>query len=316
MEAAFPDGLRMEEALAKIDGSLGWTVTLCSGACMFVGYIENEVAQEIFSDEQVCFAGSGHASGIASCKSDGYIVNGYWNYATGAPYATIFTANCKIEKNGNPVIDDNGEQKILSFFFKRNEVEIDADWDTMGLKATAGFSFRVTNLFVHTNRTFIIDAAHATIKAPIYQYPFIQFAEATLAVNSLGMANHFLEEAHHILQKSNIINNVKKAMLQDLQAANETLASLKNNFYAAVDESWNEQIAGKELSKEKLQCVSNTSRYLAKEIKTIVALLYPYCGLSKTKTSSTINRIFRDIFTASQHRLLNLPDSLLHTNVT
>jgi hypothetical protein len=72
LEVSLPDGLKIEEALATIDGSLGWTVTLCSGATLFIGYMQKDVAATIFADKKVCFGGSGRASGVARKNSDGY----------------------------------------------------------------------------------------------------------------------------------------------------------------------------------------------------------------------------------------------------
>src|SRR5690606_933558 len=40
LELLLPEGLQLQEGLARTDGSLGWTVTLCSGATMFAGYME------------------------------------------------------------------------------------------------------------------------------------------------------------------------------------------------------------------------------------------------------------------------------------
>src|SRR5947209_17627377 len=77
---SLPEGLRVEEALATIDGSLGWTVTLCSGATMFIGYLDQDIAQEILANEKVCFGGSGRASGVAKINNDGYKVSGLWHY--------------------------------------------------------------------------------------------------------------------------------------------------------------------------------------------------------------------------------------------
>lgn len=59
LNLSLPEGLQIEEALAAIDGSLGWTVTLCSGATMFAGYLQLLIADAIFADEKVCFGGSG-----------------------------------------------------------------------------------------------------------------------------------------------------------------------------------------------------------------------------------------------------------------
>src|ERR1043165_1948463 len=45
-----PTALRLDEALAHIDGSLGWTVTLCSGATMFAGFMDQKLARDLLAD--------------------------------------------------------------------------------------------------------------------------------------------------------------------------------------------------------------------------------------------------------------------------
>lgn len=300
-------GLRLEEALAKIDGSLGWTVTLCSGASMFVGYLENSISREVFSNEKVCFAGSGHASGIAKVTNNGYIVNGNWHYATGTPHATIFTANCTIEENGKLITDEKGEPVIRSFFFKKEEVKTFIDWDAMGLKATASDSFSVKDISVPDDRCFLIDVNHTTIDHPLYTYPFLQFAEATLAVNYLGMAQHFLDECGVIFKTIEVTDVQRNAVLSIYQQKEDELLLLKQEFYETVNESWWHHLEQYNDKGVKLQQVSAVSKKMVTAIKHIITDLYSFCGLSQTKPSSTINRIWRDIFTASQHRLLNIP---------
>lgn len=302
---SLPEGLIIEEALARIDGNLGWTVTLCSGATMFIGYLQHDIAKEIFANEKVCFGGSGRPSGIATINENGYEVTGLWHYATGAPHNTIFTANCRIEKDGNILQNEDGSQLVQSFFFTREEVIIHEKWNTMGLIATAGHSFEVNNLQVAPNRTFIIDSGHATLPDPIYHYPFLQFAEATIAVNTLGMAQHFLDECAIIFKQKE--NSAASILNKELQESNAALNDLRQRFYAAVDASWNCFINNEKETVQALQNVSTASRELATKGRAFVQELYPFCGMIAADTSSTINRIWRDIFTASQHSLLSFP---------
>ena len=305
LELSLPEGLRIEETLATIDGSLGWTVTLCSGATMFVGYLQQDIAKEIFRDEKVCFGGSGRASGVAKVNSDGYEVSGLWHYATGAPHNTIFTANCLIEKDGIILQNADGSPLVQSFFFTKDEVAIHEDWNTMGLIATAGHSFEVKNVQVSPDRSFIINSQHATLPNPIYAYPFLQFAEATIAVNTLGMVQHFLDECAVIFKQKE--NNASSILNQKLQQSITALNMRRRQFYAAVEASWNAFVINQKEDAQTLQTVSTTSRELVNKARALVQELYPYCGMIAADQSSAINRIWRDIFTASQHSLLNVP---------
>ena len=59
------EGLKILQTVSKIDGSLGWFVTLCSGANYFSRNLYPSVAFEIFSNQKACFGGSGMIGGTA-----------------------------------------------------------------------------------------------------------------------------------------------------------------------------------------------------------------------------------------------------------
>lgn len=308
LELSLPEALQYEEYLAYIDGSLGWTVTLCAGANLFCGYIEKQKAASVFSKEKVCFGGSGAASGMAQKTKEGYLVNGHWRYATGAPHLTHFTANCIIEENGKTVLTKDGAPLVRSFFFNKKDVMVYPDWETMGLKATAGHSFSVKNLEVGKAHSFVIDEKTTTMDAAIFKYPFMPFAEATIAVNTLGMARHFLDEAAAFVeQRYQSQKNAKEKYqhpIAEIDTTRQAIAQLSERLYEAVTVSWNELMYKGKPSAKSIKAISGLSRKLVKACRRSVADIFPYCGLAAASEANEMNRVFRDIFTASQHSLL------------
>jgi indole-3-acetate monooxygenase len=291
-------GLNVEEAIAWADGSVGWTVTLCSGANWFVGFLAPELAQDIFRDEKVCLAGSGRSTGIATDFGDYYTITGYWNYATGAFMATAFTANCVIEKDGIQVKNEDGSALIKSFVFLKDEVMLHQTWKTIGMIATGSNSFEVYKLIVPKNRAFTIDVHAAVIDAPIYHYPFQQFAEATLAVNSSGMAMRFLD----LCKPADI--NPGILSLEKWTGAVSQLQTARNNFYEAIHRSWQCHLKSTSISIDLLGAVTSTSRALAAISLDVTDKLYPLCGMAAANPATEINRLWRNLHTASQHTLL------------
>lgn len=306
---SLPDALRLEEAFSQTDGSLGWTITLCAGANLFAGYINPDFAEDIFYDRKVCLGGSGAISGIAQVAGDGYIINGRWKYATGAPHLTHFTANCIIEQNGIPVHDEQGKPMVRSFIFKKEEVTVHHDWNMMGLKATASHSFSVQDLKVGNERIFLIDDKKALIDDLIYHYPFLQLAETTIAVNSLGMACHFFNEVSNVVTRlyddKKMSGEKYSRMNKRLSFASNFLYKDREQFYAKADESWQQLEKTGSIDEAMLQQISLLSRSLTSNARQLVTEIYPYCGIGATQNGTTLNRIFRDIFTGSQHSLLN-----------
>ncbi|MEC3878849.1 acyl-CoA dehydrogenase [Parapedobacter sp. 10938] len=283
LQLPLPEGVRLEEELARIDGSLGWTVTLCAGANLFVGYMDRSVGETIFSDRRVCLGGSGQATGKAVDTDGGYVVSGKWRYATGAPHLTHFTANCETK------------QGVQSFFFAQADVRIIEDWNAFGLKATASHSFEVDHLMVDRFQAFSIAPEAATWDDPIYRYPFLPFAEATLAANTLGMTRHFLECAATLAAPG--ISTL-------VQTAQRKVMDARTSFYDALDTSWELLLRDGELPPEVLGSVSQASRTLVKISRELVVAVYPHVGMVGADASSEMNRVWRDIFTASQHSLL------------
>lgn len=308
LETPLPQLIQTEEALAWADGSLGWVVTLCCGAGWFGGFIDPNIAQQIYSDRQACLAGSGAATGTATISGDGYIINGNWKYASGVHHATYITVNCNIMDGDTPVLDADGSQLVLPFVLDSKDVQLLSGWKYVGMIATGSDAYSVSDLYVDKNRCFKIDADSAMIDSPLYTYPFLQLAEATLAANLSGMAVHFIDLCKPAFdyKATNIrrVNAANVLVMDDaLQSATTLLNQARAAFYDAVDASWNN-----DQDELLLKAVSNTSRVLAKITRECVDELYPYCGLLAASTDTEINRVWRDIHTAGQHSLLTFLD--------
>ncbi|MBZ5857672.1 acyl-CoA dehydrogenase family protein [Flavihumibacter profundi] len=295
-----PKVLQWEEALAWADGSVGWTVTLCAGAAWFIGFLDSELVATVFNDPEFCLAGSGNNSGIAKKNGDAYEITGYWNYATGASLATAFTANCFIEENGIQLKNPDGSPRVQSFLFLKNEVTIHKNWHTMGMIATGSQAFEVRELRVRQNRTFQIDNQKAILMDPIYQYPFLQLAETTLAVNSSGMALRFIELSETLFSVES-----RPHFVRILEKGRGQLDDIRRRFYQLAADSWQDCASHRVIPPALLESLSQASHELADTARRVTDELYPFCGLRAADPATEINRVWRNLHTASQHSLLN-----------
>jgi alkylation response protein AidB-like acyl-CoA dehydrogenase len=304
-QTSLPQLVKTEEALSWADGSLGWVVTLCCGAGWFGGFLQSGLTKEIYADAKVCFAGSGAATGTAQISGNGYIINGNWKYASGVHHATHITVNCNIlNNNKDAVINDDGSPLILPFVLNREDVQLLSGWKYIGMIATGSDAYTVNNLYVDSSRCFKIDADAVVIDSLLYKYPFLQLAEATLAANLSGLAVHFIDLCEPAFaNKATNIRRVNAAnvttMYEALQSATELLNQARSSFFKAVETSWQNYT-----DQSLLNAVSYSSRVLAKVSRECVDELYPYCGLMAASPDTEINRVWRDLHTASQHALL------------
>jgi alkylation response protein AidB-like acyl-CoA dehydrogenase len=303
-----PAVVRLEEELAREDGSVGWTVTLCSGAGWFAGFFPVSETHRVFTHPRMCIAGSGAAAGRAErLAGGGYLVSGQWAYASGARHATAFTANCAIWADGAPVPAEDGQPLVRPFLFLREEVRVLDDWRAVGLVATGSHGFAVAGLEVPAERAFVIDATAAADASLLYRYPFLPLAEATLAVNSCGMALHFLDCFDELFAvragRGHLPATAADEVRSALEQGRRELAVVREDFYAALDASWAALAAGTR-SAGFFDAVSRNSHALAAAARQWVDRLYPFAGLGAAHVESEINRVWRDLHTASQHPLL------------
>lgn len=306
---SLPEGLKIEESLAWIDGSFGWTVTLCSGANWFIGFLQQNIATALFHSDKVCFAGSGQPSGIAKIiNNDEYEISGSWQYATGAAHATAFTANCHLEKDGNILLKEDGTPLIATFIFLRSEVLIHEDWKGIGMIATSSNRFEVSGLSVDNSRRFEIDDNKTVLPDKIYQYPFLQFAESTLAVNISGMSIHFMDLFEENIKERKVseyfTESHRHALFTRNEAARHKQQESREKFYQALQNSWDEWDDNKYFAAASLENVSQASRHLAAVSREIVDEIFPFCGLVASDPQSEINRVWRNLHTAILHPLL------------
>lgn len=291
LEMSLAEGLKKLKDLARVDGSLGWTITLCSGANYFIGNLQKEVAEQIFRkpDIPVCFGGSGSVGGTAEVQGDNYIISGVWPYATGAPYLTHFTLNAEITENGESLRNGDNSPLVRSFLIPQNDVYIVEDWNAMGLKASATHSFEVKKILVNKKYSFIYNQVY--LPQAIFKIDFSVFAALTLWVNYIGMAEHFLEEARA---------NSTRINLSLLELAITCSNNQVKRFAKASEKVINEkpeftESFGPDIYKEAGESIRSLTREIIK--------IYPLLGIKASKINFPLNQVFRDYFTATQHHI-------------
>lgn len=282
-------GLKLLHNLAKIDGSLSWFVTLTSGANYFSRYIEPKVSEPIFKNPYVCFGGSGQVSGTAKKIGENYLINGKWQYATGAPYLTHFTFNAQVIENGIPLIDAVGNPVYLSFFVPQTQVLIIKSWNTFGLLATETHDFEIKDLLVPKQNSFKYDYAYGSDVLDCI--PFNLFADLTLLVNYIGIAEHFLEAS------KKINHNHYQMKLDDY------LIKQSSWFYEKVNEIENHLSQDCKLEMKIADEIHAFGEHLVEELSYNIINIYKQLGVRAAKIDEETNWVFRDFFTATQHNI-------------
>ncbi|WP_373231883.1 acyl-CoA dehydrogenase [Cohnella sp.] len=297
-----PEALRVFERAAWIDGSFGWLVTIGSGGGFFSATLPPEVSPLLFGHAKAVVAGSGHPNGIARRVEGGYEVSGQWKYCSGSTYASLFTANGRIE--GEP----GTEPEIRSFAFLPEQVTVIPDWNSFGLKATESHSISVKKAFVPTERTFnIMSVPH--YDDPIFRYPFLPFAQTSFTAVCLGICRHFLEEARSFaaLRQEEWTQTRPlriAALLHILEEQEAYFEAAASRFYETVERTWADFVSSGQLPEQDEREVGRCSQEAASVSLSCAHAIFPQLGMAALMEDSLINRIWRDLHTVTQHSVL------------
>ena len=307
-EKNLPEAVRLEEEIAETDGSTAWLVTLCAGAGWFAGFLPPDLAKEIISTHRLCIAGSGAPTGTATKEGEeNWRLTGEWRHATGAPIATHFTMNARLQAEGRPLLDSEGAQQIRAFIVPAAQVTVIPGWHSTGLRATATHGFVLNDVLVPARQAFDIRPDAATAPGPLYRFPFVSLAWVTLAANLSGMARHFMALAAEMVAQRWPMTNGESARPNAhrvLSEAQRHFETERERFYKTLDAAWATVEATGHLPAADQQTLADVSRALVTAARRGVDETYPCCGLLAADERSELNRVWRDIHTASQHAML------------
>lgn len=81
----------------------------------------------------------------------------------------------------------------------------------------------------------------------------------------------------------------------------KSFRQLEEKFYARLNEYWQKHKEGHELTEEELQLFSRMSKDIAASCVDIANSLIRRFGMDAITETSSINRIWRNLYTAAQH---------------
>ncbi len=301
MDLNLVEGVKIFQQMSALDGNFGWLITIGTGGNAFIPTFSKEICEKIYSPKEAVIAGSGYPTGIAVKTIGGYYVTGQWKYCSGSNYALTFTMNCLIEEDGIKT------EKIISCSVNPHDVEILNDWSAMGLKATASHTIRVNNVWVPQEATFQLGVIRNDYGNSVHSFPFTTFAEASFLGVCLGMTENFLEEAFALMKQRNHDGSRTERIgaFQFLwMQQHKRFKQCEEQFYATLSVFWQQHQKGEQLTEEELSQFTQLAKDIAAACLEIANNLIRCLGMDAITETSTINRIWRNLYTAAQHGFL------------
>jgi alkylation response protein AidB-like acyl-CoA dehydrogenase len=307
LELDLPDALEVLSALARIEGSVGWTVAIASGSQIFTAMLPPDAYERIYGNgPDAMIAGSIQPVGTAAAAPGGWQVNGRWPFASGCQHADWLGAFCIMQEGGKPLLGEDGAPVIRGFFLPAGDWQIEDTWYAAGLKGTGSHHITLKDTVVPAENFFDFWGGTPCLPGPLYQaapqllpliHGSVSFGIAEGALDDLvAHANTGRQQfrAAAPMRESETFQFELGRVAADVRAARAFLQ-------VQAESHWRHALAGT-LKTEALHAESTqTAVWLATTCTRAADQFFTLAGASAVFESSPLQRRMRDLHVASQH---------------
>jgi alkylation response protein AidB-like acyl-CoA dehydrogenase len=319
-ELELPEALEIFEAAARLDGSTGWAVMVgCCGG-LLASHVDAATATAMFARPETVVAGGMAPEGRAVRVPGGYRVTGCWHYATGAPYATTFLANCIVMEGKTLAFAENGRPLTRAVLLEASQVTIVPAWDASGLRGTGSDDFEVRDVFVPEQRSLSLTNTSQRESGALYRLPLGSVTELSIVAVALGIVQHALEE-FAALTRAKKAAGVGVALADDpgVQAryaeARATWGLIKAGMEALARGVWGDALANRSPSQVESSEVTASCALSVGKLRGALSELIALAGMHALQPDSDLARAWRDLQALAAHAAVS-PRSLTRIGAT
>jgi indole-3-acetate monooxygenase len=320
--------LEVVEEVAAADASAGWCVAIAAVCGVIAGFLEHDVAWEMFgSDPRACLVGSGAPAARvldgppnnAIAAEAGYRVTGRWAFASGCTHATWLLGVCPVFDGGAPQMDANGNPEIRTFFFPVADCQIFDTWHVTGLRGSGSHDFAVTDAWVPRARSLPLEPVPPQIDGQLFAFapgfPYTpgqtaQWANTTqvaFGAVCLGIARGALEAFSELARIKTPQGD--KQVLRDTPAvqdqvgrAEATLQAARAYLLATACELWDAAGETGTTTVEQQVGLHLATTHAAALATLVVDSVWSLAGTSSIVAGSAFDHRFRDLHTVTQNK--------------
>lgn len=312
LELSLPEALRIYEAAAAIDGSVGWAVMIGAGGGLFAAWLPAAGARELFAPATALVAGSGAPSGHAERVPGGYRVRGTWRFASGAHYASVFTAACVVSADGSTQLDAAGQPLIRAMSIPPARVRILDSWDPTGMRGTGSHDFEVHDAFVPEHHSFSVITDEPRDSGALYRLPFGVLTELPVSAVGLGIVRRALHEFACLppAQKSAAAGSA--LVNQRFAHACAVFEQASAAVTALAQEAWGTVCGGGSLTAAQLARITAVCSVSHEQLRAAIDALAGVAGMRAIERRGGWSRAWRDLQALGAHGSL-APQRLVHS---
>ena len=303
---------RVFEEVSRIDSAAGWNLQIAVLSCLFVPFLPDEGAAEVFRSPDVILGGTVNPPFRAVPTDGGYVLTGRMPFVSGAHHCDWLACPAHIIEAGQPRTDASGLPVTIYAFYPRGDAEIIDNWDTLGMRGTGSHDVAVNGLFVPQHLTGLLarwENLGEAFEGPLYRYT-IWPADGALATVALGIARAAIDELLELARTktptlSSSSLGSRPVVQSQLAQAEAKLGSGRAYLYDVFQSIWDDAVEGRTISNEQKMKVQLAAANAVSASAEAVDLVLTAAGTSAIRNDQRFQRHFRDVHVITQHAFVS-----------
>ncbi|CRK59463.1 Acyl-CoA dehydrogenase, type 2-like [Alloactinosynnema sp. L-07] len=297
--------------LGRADGSAAWVAAVYWIPGWMTCHFPDHVQDEVFADADTRVCGTLSPSAMAAPAEGGVVVNGKWQFISGAHHA-------QWQEIIAIYVPADGEPYPIMALVPITDLLIVDDWHTFGLKGTGSVSTVAKDLFIPQDRVLPLPAVLAgqgasqlNADGSIYRSPLMPVAAASSVGTIVGLGRAARDAFLHRLPNRKITytgyDSQRDAPITHLQVAEATLKIDQAEFHAfrLADLVDSKTAGGEEWKLEERARARADMGAVIRLTKEAIDILATASGGSSIYSDIPIQRISRDIQAVNLHALMH-----------
>ena len=309
LELPVLDVLDALEAVAYHEGSTAWCGMIAATTSILGGYLPERWAAAIYGDPRAVTGGHAAPLGRARPVEGGLVVTGHWQWGSGAFHCThIGGGTLLVGADGQPAARADGLRAPF-VLFEPDQVELLDTWFAVGLRGSGSTDYRVAEAFVPEGRWAEIIGQQPVAAGPLYRFPFFGALALGVCSVSLGLARRALDELATLAQDKRYAQSTRpmatRAVVQaEVAGAEAGYRSARALLRGTVGEAWGAVTHGHTLGPEQRRLLRLAATNASTTSAAVVDRLFRVAGGAAVYSTSTLQRVWRDVNVASQHAMV------------
>ena len=307
-ELPFDAIVQIVATLARGCASTAWVCGVYSDHAMIVGMMDPRVADEVWADDPDASISAGFfPSGTNEPAEGGWRLTGRWGFASGCDHARWVFLGSVIAREGAP-------PEPYLCLVPVDEVEIDDDWQVMGLAGTGSKTLVADGVFVPEYRMIPLRLSSGGWEArgkpdvpPLYRLPHVTTIPFHFCATALGTAEGLLDDViAEIGERHSFGAPVAEyaTMQMRVAAASAELDCARMLIERDTREAMEAMREGRSLTLAERARNRRDMAYAARFCRRAAEELFEAGGARSVYSASIPQRKFRDVRVAANHIIL------------